>query len=136
MNAQVIWLEIPVSDMNRAKEFYEKLLNTTIELRVLFDTPMALFSKEAFGIKGSLILVENHQGSNGIKPIIYIDIMADSMEIVEQFGGKVIKRPTLLRQKNKNGEIIIGTNLIDNQVGYYAEIQDCEGNHLYLYSHS
>lgn len=136
MNAQVIWIEIPVSDMNRAVVFYEKLLDTTLELKVLFDTPMALFSKDAFGIKGSLVLVENHKGSNGIKPIIYVDIMADSIENVERFGGKVIKKPTLLRQKNKNGDIIIGTNLIDNQVGYYAEIQDCEENHLYLYSHS
>lgn len=43
---------------------------------------------------------------------------------------------TILKQMNKNGEFIIGKNLIDNEVGYYAEVKDSEGNHLYLHSHS
>lgn len=97
---------------------------------------MALFDKEVFGMKSSLIQIENYEGSNGIKPIIYVDIMNDTVEAVLEFGGKVIKEPSLLRQKNKNGDVIIGTNLIDGKVGYYAEILDSEGNHLYLYSHS
>jgi hypothetical protein len=67
---------------------------------------------------------------------VFIDIMLDAIENVTSYGDKVIKEPTLLRQKNKNGDIIIGTNLIDGQVGYYSEILYSEGNHLYLYSHS
>jgi predicted enzyme related to lactoylglutathione lyase len=97
---------------------------------------MALFDKEVFGMKASLVQTQNYNANNGIKPFIFIDIMADSIEKVTALGGKVIKEPSLLRQKNKDGAIIIGTNLIDGQVGYYAEIQDSEGNHLYLYSHS
>ena len=136
MNTPILWLEIPVSEIPRATRFYENLLNTTLELKTLFDTPMALFNKEVFGIKASLVKRENYMGSNGIKPIIYIEIMSDGIDIVLRFGGKIIAEPVLLRQKNKNGDIIIGTNLIDGQVGYYAEIQDSEGNHCYLYSHS
>ena len=136
MNTPILWIEIPVAELSRATRFYENLLKTKLEFKTLFDTHMALFHKDVFGMKASLVVKENYQGSNGIKPIIYIDIMSDGINIVSKFGGKVIVEPALLRQKNKNGDIIIGTNLIDGQVGYYAEIQDSEGNHCYLYSHS
>ena len=136
MNTPILWIEIPVANIDRAVLFYEKVLNTKLELTTLFETKMALFNKDVFGMKGSLVQTENYAGSNGMKPIVYVEIMPDTIECVLEFGGKMIKEPTLLRQKNKNGDIIIGTNLIDGQVGYYAEIQDSEGNHLYLYSHS
>ena len=136
MKTPILWIEIPVANLDRAVKFYENMLNTKLELTVLFGTQMALFDKEVFGMKSSLIQIENHEGSNGIKPIIYVNIMNDTLEAVLEFGGKVIKEPSLLRQKNKNGDVIIGTNLIDGKIGYYAEILDSEGNHLYLYSHS
>lgn len=136
MKTPILWIEIPVAKMDRAVKFYENVLNTKLELTVLFGTQMALFDKEVFGMKSSLIEIENYEGTNGIKPIIYVDIMNDTVETVLEFGGKVIKEPSLLRQKNKNGDVIIGTNLIDGKVGYYAEILDSEGNHLFLYSHS
>lgn len=136
MNTPILWIEIPVAQMPRAVMFYENLLNTSLQLKTLFDMPMAVFNKEIFGIKASLVQVKNFTGSNGIKPFIKIPIMSDAMAKVIKFGGKIISEPTLLRQKNKNGETIIGTNLIDGEVGYYAQIQDSEGNHCYLYSHS
>lgn len=136
MKTPILWIEIPVADLDRAIKFYENLSNTSLELRTLFDTKMALFNKEVFGIKASLVQKEDFMANDGIKPIIFIDIMAEAIEKVRLFGGKIMKEPALLRQKNKDGAIIIGTNLIDEQVGYYSEIQDSEGNHLYLYSHS
>ena len=136
MKTPILWIEIPVADLSRAASFYENLLKIKLEFRTLFDTHMALFDKEVFGMKASLVETENYTANNGIKPFIFISVMADAIERVSKFGGKVIKEPSLLRQKNKEGAIIIGTNLIDGQVGYYAEIQDSEGNHLYLYSHS
>ena len=136
MNTPILWIEIPVADIHRAVKFYEHVFKTQLELTILFETKMALFKKEVFGMKGALIQIENYNGSNGIKPIVFVNVMLDAIENVTNFGGKVIKDPTLLRQKNKNGDIIIGRNLIDGQIGYYAEILDSEGNHLYLYSHS
>jgi hypothetical protein len=50
--------------------------------------------------------------------------------------AKVILPATLLRQKNEKGETIIGSNLIDDQLGYMAEGMDTEGNSILLYSHS
>jgi predicted enzyme related to lactoylglutathione lyase len=136
MNNTLLWLEIPVSDFSRALNFYEKVFDITLDVKILLDTKMALFSKEQIGIKGSLVETKNHLGSNGIKPIFYVEILNEAILKVQKHGGIVISEPTLLRQRNKNGDVIIGVNLIDNEVGYYSEIKDSENNHLYLYSHS
>jgi len=136
MSTPILWIEIPVANITRAIRFYENVLNTKLELTTLYETQMALFDKDVFGMKGSLVQRPDFTGSNGIKVMVFVEIMLDAIESVKEFGGKVIMEPTLLRQKNKNGDVIIGTNLIDGQIGYYAEIQDSEGNHLFLYSHS
>ena len=136
MNNTLLWLEIPVSDFSRALNFYEIVFDITLDVKILLDTKMALFSKEQIGIKGSLVETKNHLGSNGIKPIFYVEILNEAILKVQKHGGIVISEPTLLRQRNKNGDVIIGVNLIDNEVGYYSEIKDSENNHLYLYSHS
>ncbi len=136
MSTPVLWIEIPVADFDRAVNFYQIIFNTKLEIKTLFDTEMALFDKSVFGIKASLVKKENHQTSNGIKPIIYVSVMSETIALILKHGGSVINEPTLLRQKNKDGDIIIGTNLIDGEVGYYAEVIDSEANHFYLYSHS
>ena len=136
MNSSLVWLEIPANDFDQAVSFYESVLQIKTETRVLFDTRHALFTKDQLGMKGSIVELPGYKAGLGIKPIFYVDIMGDALERVKESGGSVFRQPTLLRQKNKNGQIIIGTNLIDGKVGYYSEIQDPEGNHLYLYSHS
>ncbi len=136
MTTPILWIEISVADLNRATLFYEAVFNCKLEPRTIFDSQMALFTKEHFGIKGALVLKPNHKGNDSIKPVFFIDVLSDTIEIVKQFGGKIISEPTILRQKNKTGDVIIGTNLIDGQVGYFAEVTDSEANHFYLYSHS
>jgi uncharacterized protein len=136
MSTPVLWLEIPVSNFERSVTFYQKVFQTTLEIRTLFETQMALFDKTIFGIKASIVENQNHIGSNGMKPIIYVSVMSETIDLILKYGGKLINEPTLLRQKNKDGDIIIGTNLIDGEVGYYAEVTDSEANHFYLYSHS
>ncbi len=136
MKSNILWVEIPVSNFTRAVTFYEKVLETKLDVRTVFDKPMAFFKKEDIGIKGSLVEVENYSGGNGVKLIFHADILHSAVQRVKDNGGQVVSLPTLLRQKNKNGETIIGTNLIDNQVGYYTELKDSEGNNFYLYSHS
>jgi predicted enzyme related to lactoylglutathione lyase len=63
-------------------------------------------------------------------------VIFETTNRIEKNGGKVILPSTLLRQKNEKGETIIGSNLIDDQLGYMAEGMDTEGNSILLYSHS
>ena len=64
-----------------------------------------------------------------------VDIL-ESIREVEKCGGQVTMRKTMLKKKTKDGQIIITSNLIDGELGYYAEFVDCEGNRICLYSNS
>lgn len=136
MKTPVVWIEIPVSDFERAVKFYENVFETKLEIRGLLKDQIALFDADRFGVKMSLNLVNDYIGLSGIKPFFLVNIIRDVIERVAEHGGEVVMTPTILKQMNKNGELIIGKNLIDDEVGYYAEVKDSEGNHLYLYSHS
>lgn len=136
MNASLVWLEIPAADFKRAVAFYEALFNITLEVQQIYDKPMAFFTKEQLGIKGSIVEAPGHTGCNGMKPIFYVSVLYVALETVQANGGRILQQPMLLRQTNSEGEVVIGTNRIDEQVGYYAKIKDSEGNELYLYSHS
>lgn len=136
MNPSLVWVEIPAGNFKRAVTFYEKLFNITMEVRQVFDAPMALFSIEQLGVKGSIVEIKDHKGGDSFRPIFYVNVLYVALDVTRHYGGEVIQEPMLLRQKNKDGQVIIGTNLIDHQVGYYAKIRDSEGNLLYLYSHS
>lgn len=136
MRTPVLWIEIPVCDFNRALKFYETVFETAIEVRTFTNSRVGLFDRERFGIGLSINETEGYLGHNAIKPFIFVNIIRDTLELVEENGGEIIMPASILKQKNKNGDIIIGSNMIDNQMGYYAEIKDSEGNHLYLYSHS
>ena len=136
MSAPILWVEIPVSNFDRALSFYQNVFETKLALRNFYGKKVGLFNSEIFGVKASINEVENYQGTNGIKPFFFVNVMADAIDAVEENGGEIIRRPALLKQTNEQGEVIIGSNLIDNEVGYYAEIKDSEGNHIYFYSHS
>lgn len=136
MDSSLVWLEIPAANFQRAINFYEALFNITMEVQQIYDKPMAFFTKEQLGIKGSIVEVPGHTGGGSMKPIFYVSVLYVAMETVQAMGGKVLQQPMLLRQTNSGGEVVIGINRIDNQVGYYAKIKDSEDNELYLYSHS
>lgn len=136
MRTPILWVEIPVANFDRALTFYENVFETTIEVRTFVNSRVGLFDRERFEIGLSINETENYVGQNGIKPFIFVNIIRDTIELVIENGGEIIMPATILKQRNKNGDVIIGSNLIDNQMGYYAEIKDSEGNHLYLYSHS
>lgn len=136
MNSSLVWLEIPASNFQRAVAFYEALFNITLDVQQIYDKPMAFFTREQLGIKGSIVEMPGHEGGSSVRPIFYVSVLYVAMETVQAMGGEVLQQPMLLRQTNSEGEVVIGTNRIDNQVGYYAKIKDSEGNELYLYSHS
>ena len=74
-----------------------------------------------------------------IGPILFFDAnagMTDIIENVEEHGGKVLLKKTLIRNVSVDGSFIIPKTLIDGKMGYFAYIMDSEGNKLGLYSNS
>ncbi|MHB8259368.1 MAG: VOC family protein [Bacteroidia bacterium] len=133
-HANIIWFEIPVKNLDRAIEFYSELLNIKFEKKTLHKIEYGMFNKKNTGIGG--VLVEKpEQVGKGCMLFFFVNVLSDALTTVISHGGKVITPKTILKQINKEGQLILAQNLIDNQVGYFAEILDSEGNQLALYSH-
>jgi len=116
------WFEIPVEDLERAKGFYERLLNIEMPVWDMGGAKMAFFpynpgSGKASGAlcKGEGYLV-SHKG-----PKIYLNGNPDLSAILD-------------RVKVAGGEVLVPKELITPEVGYMAVFRDTEGNHIYLHS--
>lgn len=117
----VAWFEIPVSDMDRAKAFYETVFDIEISLQDIGGVMMAFFpsNPEAPGAMGSLMKYESyipsHEGT-----LIYFN--SDNVQIeldkIEDAGGKILQ----------------GKAQISPEIGYMGVFQDTEGNRIALYS--
>jgi predicted enzyme related to lactoylglutathione lyase len=133
-HANIIWFEIPVQDLSRAIRFYSTLLNIIIEKQVLLDREFGIMKKQDCGVGGVLVKKDDHQPGKGPVLFFFVNVLSDSIDVATRFGGKVITPKTLIKQTDKNGNLMITQNLIDNKVGYFAELLDSEGNTISLYS--
>ena len=120
MKNQINWFEIPVANMIRAKNFYGALFGNRFTDIESADTRMAIFegSIEEYGATGCLVEYEEVRPSNqGTVVYFHCENMDDKLANVESSGGRI------LIPKTDIGEH-----------GYYAHIQDCEGNRIALHS--
>ncbi len=115
------WFEIPVSNISRAKKFYESLFSIKMEEQEMMGMKMAMFPFDMNGkVSGSLVEGPSHKpGKDGVK--IYLNGNPDLQNVlskVEKAGGK-IEMP-----KTK----------ITDEIGYMAFFTDTEGNSIALHS--
>lgn len=120
LNNPVIWFEIYVQDMDRAKAFYESVFEITLQQLNspdidLWSFPMAM---DRTGAGGALAKMEGI-ASGGNSTIIYFSCSdcAVEAERAAKHGGRVH------REKMSIGEY-----------GYIALILDTEGNMIGLHS--
>lgn len=120
---QVVWIEIPVHDLDRASTFYQTVFNLQ-PTEVLADDVRRTTTLISTGPEGqpgvSLNQTRNFEPSN-TGPLVYIDASTDLpgyLSRVESAGGKVIEPKTSM-----------------GEFGNYATVQDSEGNLLALYSY-
>jgi uncharacterized protein len=114
------WFDIYVSNLDRAKKFYETVFNTT-----LIDLPIewgkqSLFPSDNEGLNISGALVEKEdRGAGGNNTIVYFiskDCITEEAR-VEKAGGKIIK------PKMSIGEF-----------GFVSIVIDTEGNTIGFHS--
>ena len=114
------WFEIPVNDLNRAKEFYEKALNVSLTINEMGPLEMAWFPSEqgASGATGTLIKAESYTPSHS-GTVVYFSVedIERTLETINSNGGKTL-----------NPKMSIG------EFGYVAHFEDCEGNRVALHS--
>jgi predicted enzyme related to lactoylglutathione lyase len=122
----VSWFEIPVTDIDRAKAFYEAVFKVPISVQQFGPVLMGWFppaeENDAPGISGSLVQHEGYIPSATHGTLVYFSSqtgdLADELGRVEAVGGKILQEKTL----------------ISEDVGYMALFLDSEGNIVALYN--
>lgn len=116
------WFEISVTDLNRAKKFYETIFGIEMPNDNIMGMEMAYFPYEPGSGKasGALVKSDMHKPSdNGVK--VYLNGNPDLSEAlgkVEQAGGKIMMPKTS----------------IGPDIGFMAFFTDTEGNVIALHS--
>jgi len=118
------WFEIPVSDMDRAKGFYEKVFDIEIHVEKFGKTLMGWFpfaeDPQARGASGSLVQNPEFYKPTSNGTLIYFSSVEITKELerIEEAGGKILQKKTLIR----------------DDIGYMALFLDSEGNRIALHS--
>ncbi len=118
------WFEIPVTDMDRAKKFYENVFDVEINVMEFGGEMMGFFpfaeDPEAKGAGGALIKKEGLYTPSVDGVLIYFSCKELTKELnrIEAAGGKVL----------------IEKKLISEDVGYMGLFLDSEGNRIALHS--
>lgn len=115
------WFEVPVTDIARAKKFYETVFSIEMQSSEMMGMQMAFFPFEMNGkISGSLTQSPMHKPSlEGVK--IY-------------FNGNPDLQVALDKIEDAGGTVTMPKTLIDEQTGYMAFFVDTEGNGVALHS--
>jgi predicted enzyme related to lactoylglutathione lyase len=114
----ITWFEIPTIDFERATTFYETLLDTKLESYPGPD-PCNMFQNEG-GVGGCIVQrAEFKPGADG--SLVYLNV-----------EGKL--DATLKRAERLAVKVFVPRTEIPGGLGYYACVQDSEGNRVGLHS--
>lgn len=117
------WFEIPVTDMDRAKKFYESVFEIEIQVQPFNELLMGWFpfAENKPGASGSLVKHPDfYEPSSKAGVLVYFssENVDNELSRVEKAGGKILQPKTQ----------------ISEDVGYMAVFQDSEGNRMALHS--
>nr|MDO8098505.1 VOC family protein [Candidatus Njordarchaeota archaeon] len=113
MGNPIVHVEIPVTDLNKAKSFYSKLFQWKIGITP--ETDYALFDTGRPPNGGFSKLLKT--GTNGFLLHILVDDIEKKLEEIEKAGGKTVTKKTEIPQ-----------------FGWYATFKDIFGNILGLFT--
>ena len=124
MKHAISWFEIPVGDYDRAKKFYETLLEAELSEMEAAGSKLALLpaDQDTEAVGGALI--ENPD--DGVTPstngtVVYLDAGPDLQIVLD-------------RVVSAGGKIFITKTPVGPEMGYFAQFSDSEGNRVGLYS--
>ena len=114
------WFEIPVTDFERAKKFYESVLACKLEEVVMGPMRMGFFPADESAVGGAIVQGEGYTPSaDGTKVYLNADrILDEAIGRIEPSGGKVV----------------MPKHLITEDIGHMALFIDSEGNLVALHA--
>lgn len=111
-----VWFEIPVTDMGRAKDFYEAVLRTRLKDENAGPNPMAVFPADERGVAGHLYPGKpSAPGSGNTVHLAAPEPLEAAIDRVREKGGKVL------------------SDVIVIPAGRFAYCQDPDGNSIGLF---
>jgi predicted enzyme related to lactoylglutathione lyase len=116
------WFEISVSDIARAKKFYETIFSTALEEMDMMGMKMAAFPYDPMSgkLSGALVQSEMHKPS------------ADGVKIY--FNGNPDLDTALSKVEAAGGKVTMPKGKISDEIGYMGFFIDTEGNAVALHS--
>ena len=116
------WFEIPVTDLARARHFYQIAFSIHMEDMNMPGMEMSGFPSEMGSgrVSGALVKGGNSKPStDGV--LVYLNANPDMTEVLQ-------------RIESEGGQVILGKTLISPEIGYMAFFIDTEGNKMGLHS--
>lgn len=112
-----VWFEIPVADLNRARDFYQAVFETELYNEQDSPNPMLVFpTRENAGVSGHLY--EGKPAADGQGPTVHLGVegsLEEALERVSSNGGTVL------------------TEIITIPPGRFAYCRDPDGNSIGLF---
>ena len=123
MKNAINWFEIPVTDLPRAKKFYEEIFNFEMqELDIGDGLEIALFPVAEGAVGGAIIKNEEwYHPSESKGPILYLNANPNLQKVLDKI-------------EKAGGEVLIPKRIITEEHGYMAVFKDSEGNRIALHS--
>lgn len=120
MNSYISMFEIPATDISRAINFYQALLDIKIEKMDVEGMQMGILPYEGQMVPGVIIQAEGNKPS-GDGVIIYLNA-GENLQVV------------LDRVEKNDGQIVVPKTAHADESGYFAIFLDSEGNKMALNS--
>jgi predicted enzyme related to lactoylglutathione lyase len=122
-NANTVnWFEIPTTDIDRARKFYETIFSIEMSELDLGEFRMVTFPyrPESGAVSGALIQQEMYEPMrNGV--LVYLNANPDIQRVID-------------RIEDAGGEVTIPRTQISEEIGFMAVFIDTEGNRLALHA--
>jgi uncharacterized protein len=118
----ISWFEIPASDLTRAQQFYETILDVKLFPLDLPNIKMRMFPTEANGIGGAIVDSGGfHKPSATEGPLVYLNANPDVQLVLDKVEAA-------------GGQILVPKTQISDEFGYMCVILDTEGNRIAFHS--
>jgi predicted enzyme related to lactoylglutathione lyase len=124
MNTHAInWFEIPVSDFERAKKFYENIFEYQMPENTMGKARMGflLYDFQNGGRGGAIVHYPELYTPSDNGTLVYLNCDPDLSVVLN-------------RVENAGGSVLVPKTDIGNNLGFFAMIKDSEGNRVALHS--
>jgi hypothetical protein len=121
LNNAVKWFEIPVRDIDRAQRFYETLLGQPLRRQAMGPHTLAVLPYDDAGVGGCLMAGADVSAPCAQGSLVYLNA-EPSLDAV------------LGRVAAAGGQVTLPRTALPPGMGFFAHVQDCEGNRIGLHA--